>query len=434
MSGTQHPTAHIPATGPEPDPPEPDAAALDAADPLAGFRDRFVVHDDDLIYLDGNSLGRLPRATADRITRAVTQEWGRELIRGWGHWIDLGREAADLLAGPVLDAEPGDLVVSDSTSVNLYKLAVAALDAAPDRRMVLVDEDDFPTDRYILQRLTAARGLTLRPVPADPDTGVDIPGVVAAMDRHVALVVLSHVSYRSGALTDMAAVTEAAHRAGAMVLWDLCHSAGAVPVPLRESGADLAVGCTYKYLNAGPGAPALLYVRPDLRTRLRQPIAGWWGQRDQFEMGRHYRPVRSIDRFLVGTPNVLSQYGVLEGARIAAAAGIGPVRAKGMALTAYAVRLLDALPAGTGLRLASPRDPARRGAHVTLAHPRAWQLCEALADAGVLVDFRTPDRIRLGLAPLYTRFADVAEAVRRLGALLASGRYLDYPAEHARIT
>lgn len=411
-----------------------DAAGRDAADPLRGYRDRFVIDDADLIYLDGNSLGRLPKAAVDEIGRAVREEWGGELIRAWRHWIDLGRRVGDLLAGPVLDAAPGEIVLSDSTSVNLYKLAGAALAARPDRRVVVVDEDNFPTDQYLLQALAADRGLTLRTVAADLDEGLSTDAVAAALDDDVALVVLSHVAYRSGAIADLPAITRRAHEVGALVLWDLCHSAGAIPVPLRAASVDLAVGCTYKYLNGGPGAPAFLYVRSDLQPLLRQPIAGWFSQSDQFAMANEYDPVKTIDRFLVGTPPVLGQYGVLAGARIAAEAGIGPVRTKGMALTSYAVDLYDAWLAGLGFTLASPRDPARRGAHVTLHHPDAWRICQAWQDAGVLPDFRTPDRLRIGLAPLYTRFADVYEAFDRLRRIVADGTYRTYPAERSRVT
>jgi kynureninase len=409
------------------------AAGRDAADRLAGYRERFVVRDPDLVYLDGNSLGRLPKAAVGRISRAVEDGWGAELIRGWRHWMDLGREIGDLLAGPVIDAAPGEIVVSDSTTVNLYKLAVAAL-ADTDRRVVVVDEDNFPTDRYVMQVLAADRGLTLRPVRADIDGGITTDQVAAVLGPDVGLVVLSHVAYRSGGLADLEAITELAHRHGARVLWDLCHSAGSVPVPLRAAGADLAVGCTYKYLNGGPGAPAFLYVRRDLQERLRQPIAGWFGAADQFAMADGYEPADGIDRYLVGTPPVLAQYGVLEGVRIAAEAGIGPARDKGMALTDFAVELADGWLAPYGVALASPRDATRRGAHVSLHHPQAWQLCQAWQDAGVIPDYRTPDRLRIGLAPLYTRFIDVYEAFRRLRQILAAGRYTSYPAEPARVT
>ncbi len=410
------------------------AGRQDSADPLAAFRDRFVIADEDLIYLDGNSLGRLPKAAVDDIGRAVRTEWGSGLIGGWDRWMDLGRQVGDLLAGPVLDAAPGEIVLSDSTSVNLYKLAAAALAARPDRTVVVVDEDNFPTDRYVLQALAAEQGLTLRTVRADIDGGLSTAAVADALDTDVALVVLSHVAYRSGAIADLPAITRRAHQVGALVLWDLCHSAGSVPVPLRAARADLAVGCTYKYLNGGPGAPAFLYVRADLQSRLRQPIAGWFGQTDQFEMGDEYAPADGIGRFLVGTPPVLAQYGALAGARIAAEAGIDAVRTKGMALTSYAVRLFDEWLAGYGFTLASPRDATRRGAHVTLYHPQAWQICQAWKDDRVIPDFRTPDRLRIGLAPLYTRFADVHEAFVRLREIMRTGSYHGYPTARARVT
>ncbi|WP_232072465.1 aminotransferase class V-fold PLP-dependent enzyme [Phytohabitans flavus] len=304
------------------------ARELDAADMLAPFRERFVIPDEHLVYLDGNSLGRLPRSTRERLHLAI-EEWGGDLIRGWDRWITLSREVGDVLAGGVLEAEPGEVVLSDSTSVNLYKLAVAACAARPDRHVIVTDDDNFPSDRYIFQGLAEERGLDLRVVKTDIDLGISVEAVREALDEDVALVSLSHVAYRSGAVADMAAVTAAAHEVGALVLWDLSHSAGAVRVPLRSAGVDLAVGCTYKHLNAGPGAPAFLYVRADLQPELRQPIWGWFGQRDQFDMGAEYDPVASIDRFQVGTPPVLGAYAALEGARITAEAGIGAIAEKG---------------------------------------------------------------------------------------------------------
>jgi len=410
------------------------AEALDAADPLAGFRDRFVVADPHLVYLDGNSLGRLPRATADRLRTATEQEWGGELIRGWSHWIELPRRVGDLIGTRLLGARPGEVLLSDSTTVNLYKLAAAALAARPGRRAIVTDDDNFPTDRYVLQGLAAERGAELRVVPTDRDEGLDPAAVRAALDRDVALVCLSHVAYRSGALADLPGITRLAHAAGALTLWDLSHAAGSVPVELAAAGADLAVGCTYKYLNAGPGAPAYLYVRADLAEALRQPIWGWFGQRDQFAMGGTYDPAPGIDRFGVGTPPVLGCYAVAEGAGLVAEAGIDRLRGKGMALTSYLVELADAWLAPLGFRLASPRAPERRGSHVSLHHPQAWQVCQALIDRDVIPDYRTPDRLRLGPAPLYTRFTDVHEALSRLRALVAAGDHKTYPAEPARVT
>jgi kynureninase len=410
------------------------ARALDAADDLAAFRDRFVIADDDLVYLDGNSLGRLPKATRERLRRAVDEEWGTDLIRGWDRWITLGREVGDLLAGPVLDAAPGEVVLSDSTSVNLYKLAVAACDLRPDRRVIVTDDDNFPTDLYILHGLAEARGMRVRLVKTDLDAGVDTDAVRAALDDDVALVSLSHVAYRSGAIADLPAITAAAHAAGALTLWDLSHSAGSVRVPLRAAGADLAVGCTYKHLNGGPGAPAFLYVRAGLQGRLRQPIWGWFGQRGQFDMTGQYDPVESVERFLVGTPGVLGAYAALEGVRLTAEAGIDAVAAKARALGAYAVELADAWLAPCGFTLASPREAHRRGAHLTLHHPQAWQICQALKAADVIPDFRTPDRLRIGFAPLYTRFVDVHEGFTRLRSVVESGAYAGFPTQRSRVT
>jgi len=414
------------------------AEEQDAKDPLAPFRDRFVIADTHantgLIYLDGNSLGRLPTATRARLRSAIDDEWGAELIRGWDHWIDLARSAGDVLASGVLGTAAGEVILSDSTSVNLYKLAAAALDGRPGRRVLVTDDDNFPTDRYVLEGLAAARGLELRLVPTDIDDGLDPERLAGALDDSVALVCLSHLAYRSGALADMVAITAAVHRVGALMLWDLCHSAGSVPTPLRESGADLAVGCTYKYLNGGPGAPAFLFVRADLQPALRQPIWGWFGQRDQFAMGAGYDPVDSIDRFLVGTPPVLGAYCALEGARITAEAGVGELAAKGAALTQYAIELNDRWLDEFGVRVATPRDPARRGSHIVLQHPRAWPLCQAWKAAGVIPDYRAPERVRIGLAPLYTRFVDVYDAMARLRDILATGAHEAYPLTPGRVT
>jgi kynureninase len=410
------------------------ALTRDAADPLRAFRDRFVIADEDLIYLDGNSLGRLPKSTRRRLRAVIEREWGKDLIRGWDTWIDLARRAGDVLANGVLGARPGEVVLADSTSVNLYKLAAAALEARPGRTVIVTDDDNFPTDRYVLAGLAAERGYKLRVIETDIDAGVSARAVEEALDAATALVSLSHVAYRSGALADLPAITAAAHRAGALTLWDLSHSAGSVPVPLRSANADLAVGCTYKHLNGGPGAPAFLYVREDLQTQLRQPIWGWFGQRDQFAMAPDYDPVAGIDRFLVGTPGILGVVGALEGALITAEAGIDAVAAKARSLTSYAVDLAQRWLDPLGFRLASPTDPALRGAHIALEHPHAWQVCQALKAAKVIPDFRTPNRLRLGFAPLYTRFTDVYDGLSRVREIVAAGEHLRYPAEPTRVT
>ncbi|MDP9073620.1 MAG: aminotransferase class V-fold PLP-dependent enzyme, partial [Actinomycetota bacterium] len=312
------------------------AEECDAADPLAGFHDRFVIDDPDLIYLCGNSLGRLPKATAEQI-QAATEHWGRHLVQGWHQWLDLPTRVGDLLAEHILGARSGEVVVSDSTSVNLYKLGAAALAARPDRRVVVTDDDNFPTDRFIVAGLGA-----VRPLPGHPVEGPDAESLRAVLDHDVALVSLSHVGYRTSALADMAGLTAVAHEAGAIVLWDLSHSAGCVPIALTEAGVDLAVGCTYKYLNAGPGAPAFLYVRRELQAGLRQPIWGWFGQRDQFAMGPSYDPFADVRQFLVGTPPVLGIQAVRASAAMIAEAGLEAIRDKALALGTLAVDLHDA--------------------------------------------------------------------------------------------
>jgi kynureninase len=409
------------------------AAALDDADPLAGFRTRFRGVDDGL-YLDGNSLGRLPVETPAAVARVVEQEWGQGLVGSWGSWVETSRRIGDVLAAGVLGARPGEVLVGDTTSVDLYKLLVAGADARPGRDVLVCCADDFPTDRYIVAGVAAARGMTVREVDAHIDSGLDLPTLAAALDERVAVVVLSQVAYRSGALVDIAEVTRLARDAGALVLWDLSHGAGAVPADLTATGADLAVGCTYKYLNGGPGAPAFLYVRRELQEQLRQPIWGWFGQRDQFAMGAAYDPADGVDRFAVGTPPVLAMAAVEVGARLTAEAGIDRLAAKGQALTGLVIALADAHLAEHGVAVASPREAARRGSHVSLAHPQAWQLTQALIDRGVVPDFRTPDRLRLGPAPLYTRFVDVWDAMDRLRSVLAEGAHLGYPTERARVT
>jgi len=329
---------------------------------------------------------------------------------------------------------PGQVAVCDSTTVNLYKLACAALDARPGRRVIVTDDDNFPTDRYVLQGIAAQRGGELRMIGTDPDQGLAADALRAAVDERTALVSLSHVAYRSGALADMAAITAIAHQAGALALWDLCHSAGAVPVELDASGADLAVGCTYKYLNAGPGAPAFLYVRRELQQALRQPVWGWFGQRDQFDMGRAYQPAPGIGQFLTGTPQIIGTVAVQEGARLLAEAGIGRLRAKAVALTGYLIGLADAWLAPRGVTVASPRQAERRGAHVTLAHPEAWRISQALIREGVIGDYRTPDRLRLGPVPAYTRFTDVWDALDILRQIMIGQTYRNVPAARSVVT
>jgi kynureninase len=410
------------------------AEQLDLADPLARFRDRFAWAGNAPIYLDGNSLGPLPLATQARISEVVGSEWGGGLVRSWSHWVGLPREVGDLIGEHLTGAAPGQILVGDSTTVNLFKLISAALDAQPGRNVLVTDDDNFPTDRYVLEGVAAQRGCELRMIHTDPDEGLAEETLLAALGPEVALVSLSHVAYRSGALADMPRVTSLVHDAGALVLWDLCHSAGAVPVRLDASGADLAVGCTYKYLNAGPGAPAFLYVRTELQERMRQPIWGWFGQQDQFAMGPGYDPVPGIERFATGTPQIIGTVAVAEGTKLLAEAGIERLRAKGIALTSYLIHLADEWLVPYGFRLASPRADARRGNHVTLYHPDAWRISQALIAAGVIGDYRTPDRLRLGPVPITTRFTDVWDALDLLRQIAADKTYEDLPAELSRVT
>jgi kynureninase len=391
------------------------AVDLDAQDALAAFRDRFVFADDAAIYLDGNSLGRLPQATVARLAHVVEVEWGQQLIASWNAgWLDLPVVIGDQIGAAALGAAPGQVAVGDSTTVNLYKLASAALDARPGRSEIVTDVHNFPTDRYVLEQLATARGLTIRWIEADPAAGPTPAQVAAVLSEQTALVCLSHVAYRSAHVAEMEAINVVSHVAGALTLWDLSHSAGSVPVELDAARTDLAVGCSYKYLNGGPGAPAYLYVRAELQAELRQPIWGWLGRRDPFAMAPGYSPAPGIRGFLSGTPPVLSLAAVQEGVALVAEAGVAAIRAKGVALTELAIALADEHLAKYGVSVASPRRAERRGAHVALAHPAAGRLCEELAAAGVVVDFRGPDVIRLGLSPLTTRFRDVHDAIEIL--------------------
>jgi kynureninase len=410
------------------------AEELDGNDELAGFRDRFVWADRDLIYLDGNSLGPLPVRTQARIAEMVDQDWGAGLVRSWSRWIDLPRSAGDMLGEHIVGAAPGQVLVCDSVTVNLYKLVIAVLDARPGKNVIITDDDNFPTDRYVLEGIAAQRGCELRLMHTDLDEGVSEPALAEALDDHTAVVCLSHVAYRSGALVPMPVLTEMIHARGGLALWDLCHSAGAVPVDLDASGADLAVACTYKYLNAGPGSPSFIYVREDLQDQLRQPIWGWFGQRDQFAMGPRYEPAPGIDAFATGTPPIIGCIAVEEGARLLGEAGLVRLRTKSTALTTYLIELADAWLADLGFSVATPRDPDRRGAHVSLRHVDAWQISQALIREKVVGDYRTPDRVRLSPVPITTRFADVWDAMDRLRQIAADKAYTDIPVTQSRVT
>lgn len=413
------------------------ARELDATDPLAPMRERFVIDDPELIYLDGNSLGRLPRASAALAEQVVREQWGGRLIRGWNEgWFDAPERVGAKIAR-LVGAEPDELIVADSTSVNLFKLAAAALRARPGRAQIITDDLNFPSDIYILQGLIdLLGGRHALEIARSPDA-IHGPAeqIVAQLGERTALLTLSHTVFKSGYVYDMAALNAAAHAAGALTLWDLSHSVGAVPVELRASGADLAIGCCYKYLNGGPGAPAFLYVRRELQEQLRNPIAGWMGQRGLFDFTLDYQPAPGLRRFLSGTPPVVALALIEPGVDLLLEAGMPALRAKSARQTEYLVGLFDALLAPAGYTLNSPRELAWRGSHVSLGHAEGLGIDLALInDMRVLPDFRAPDNIRLGIAPLYTSFLDIHAAAVRMRQIVDEKLYERYAGRAPTVT
>ncbi|WP_051579410.1 kynureninase [Pseudonocardia acaciae] len=399
-----------------------DAERLDREDPLAGFRDRFLPIEDPgvVAYLDGNSLGRPPAATLDRLRELVTREWGTGMIRSWDRgWLELPERLGDRLGAVCLGAGPGQVIVADSTTVCLYKALRAAVALRPGRTELVTDTDNFPTDRYVVAAIARELGLTVRWIESDPRAGVTAEQLAEVVGEDTAVVTLSHVSYRSAYIADMAGINELVHAAGALAVWDLCHSVGAMPVLLDAAGTDFAVGCTYKFLNAGPGAPAFFYARAEHHDRFDQPIAGWIGARDIFAMAPRFEPADGIRRVLSGTPPVLGLVGVEQGVEMLAEAGIERVRAKSTALTRMAIELSERWLAPLGFTVASPRADEVRGGHVTVTHPKAESLARAWIDNGVIIDFRTPDGIRIGLSPLSTGFAELWRAMDRARGVAA---------------
>jgi len=394
-----------------------DAEGRDRDNPLAPFRDRFVGLDDERPYLMGNSLGPLPRATEEALARFVHEGWGGRKVEGWHEWLDLPVRLGDRLGG-LVGAGPGQVAVGDSTTVQIHKLVAAALDARPDATAVALATDEFPTDRYAVHAQAAARGLDVRIVGSERPDGPLTAGTTATAcaDGQVAVLVASLVRFRSGALADAAAVTAAAQAHGALVLWDLSHAAGALPVDLDGIGADLAVGCTYKYLNGGPGAPAFAY-RARRHAGLLQPLHGWFGQADQFALTDAYVPAGDARQLVVGTPPVAGLIAVEQGVALAEEAGMDRIRQVSQDLVDFAIAVADGL-ADRGVAVITPRDPAARGSHLALRHPRAAELTAALLARGVVVDHRAPDVIRLAAAPLHTRFVDLWLALDALGDLL----------------
>ncbi len=388
-----------------------DLTELDRADPLGPMRERFTLPDG-IIYLDGNSLGPLPCATAARIAAVVEQEWGRGLIRSWNDagWMDLSARIADDIAR-LIGAAPGTVAVCDSTSVNLFKLLGAALRLRPGRRIILTETENFPTDLYMAQGLAhfLEQGHQIRTV--EPSE------IASSIDDDIAVVMLTHVNYRSGAMHDMPAITAVAHAHGALMLWDLAHSAGAVPLDVAGCDADFAVGCGYKYLNGGPGAPAFLYVAHRLLDTVQMPLTGWLGHAAPFAFEPSYRPAAGIARATVGTPPILSLAALQIGVETALLAPMADVRDKSIRLTQLFAELV-AQECGDAFRLVTPRDPARRGSQICLFHPDGYAIMQALIARGVIGDFRAPGILRFGFAPLYLRHVDVWDAVAILRAVM----------------
>lgn len=421
---------------------DPDfARELDAQDELAPFRAEFVIEDPDLIYLDGNSLGRLPKRTIEFMRRAIEIEWGERLIRVWNDgWVHtptvLGAKIAQLVG-----AQPDEILVTEATSINLFKLAVAALQARPERTKIVSDVFNFPSDLYILQGIIDLldRRHRLELIPSADTITIDPAAVDAAIDHNTALITLTHVAFKSAFMYDMARVTAQAHRAGALTLWDLSHSVGAVPVDLNGSKADLAVGCTYKYLNGGPGAPAFLYVRRDLQSQLSQPMWGWFAAKNPFAFDLDYSPADDISRYKVGTPPMLSMKAVEPALDILLEAGMARLRAKSMRQTAYMIFLAEQWLEPLGFIIGTPRRAKIRGSHVSVRHAESYRINRALIEAEppavkVIPDFRAPDNIRLGIAPLYTTFTDIYRAMARLRQIVEQRIYEQYSAERLAVT
>ncbi|QOT75555.1 kynureninase [Cupriavidus basilensis] len=396
--------------------------ALDQEDPLRHLRDQFALPQG-VIYLDGNSLGARPRSAAARAAQVVSEEWGTGLIRSWNTagWFELPQRLGNMLA-PLVGAGEDEVVVTDTTSSNLFKVLAAALRVQqtrdPKRKVIVSEASNFPTDLYIAQGLAdlLQQGYSLRLVNAPEE-------IDAAVDADTAVLMLTHVNYKTGEMLDMASVTEMAHARGALTVWDLAHSAGAVPVALKASGADYAVGCTYKYLNGGPGSPAFLWVAPSLRDAFWQPLSGWWGHAAPFAMEPGYRPREGVARFLCGTQPIASLAMVECGLEIYAQTDMAALRAKSLMLTDLFIALVETRCAAHPLELVTPRAHARRGSHVSFAHPDGFALVQALIERGVIGDYREPRIARFGFTPLYTSFTEVWDAVEILRDVLDSGTY-----------
>ena len=414
------------------------AQQLDAQDPLASSREQFVITDPNLVYFDGNSLGRMPKASASRAKQIVDEEWGNDLIRGWNKgWWDAPARVGDKI-GQLIGAAPGQVLVSDTTSINLFKLATSALTLQPHKTRIITDTFNFPSDLYVLQGIQQTLGNhheIIRIGTTGNDITPDLAALEAAINANTSLVTLSHVTFKSGYIYDMQRITELAHAKGALVLWDLSHSVGALPIQLDQCNADLAIGCTYKYLNGGPGAPAFLYVNKNIQQKLSSPIWGWWGQNKPFDFGLDYEPAPGAQRFLVGTQPMISLLTMEASLDSILNAGLDAIRAKSILMTDYASFLTDAWLAPFGFSLGSPTDSAIRGSHISIRHAEGYRINRALIEEmNVIPDFREPDNLRLGFAPLYTSFAEIHEGFHRIQRVMAEKRYENYTKQKLTVT
>ena len=406
-----------------------DARSLDAADPLQSFRDRFVITDPDMCYLDGNSLGRLPKATVDAVQRMTVEEWGGELVTGWAHWIDMAQRVGDRVGAAVLGAGPGQVLATDTTSVNLYRLAIAAIKDRPGRSTIVIDEANFPTDRYIFQGIADDLGLRLVVIPnEDPEVAECervTPEILASyLNDDVALVCLQVINYRSGARQDVPALTELARSHGAYLLWDASHAVGALDLQFDSWGVDLAIGCTYKYCNCGPGSPAWFFIRSSLQSRLRTPIDGWFAQRDQFAMGPQFERAPGMRGFQIASPSIVGLTAIETSMAMIQQAGMPAIEAKAGAGTDFMIELFDQWLAPLGFGLDTPRNAQHRGGHLSLTHPEADRIAVALRQfANVIPDFRKPSTIRVAVAPLYTSYEEIYTGFERMRDLVAANRH-----------
>jgi kynureninase len=416
------------------------ALELDQNDPLAGYRSKFVITDPNLCYLDGNSLGRLPHATVKAVSDFLSQEWGNEVVTGWSHWIDEAQVAGDLLGRAVLGAGPGQVLVCDTTSVNFYQLCVAAIKARPGRKTIITDAANFPTDRYILKGIAEQFGLNLIIIDNEDPAIAENERITAEllekyMTEDVAMVTFEVIQYRSGARTDIQSVTDLARSYGALVVWDASHAAGAIEMNFDACGVDLAVGCTYKYGNSGPGSPAWLYVNKKIQRELQVPILGWFGNEDQFGMGPDFVKAEGIRGFQIASPSIIGIRGVQVAFAMIEEAGIDVIASKAAIGTQMMIDLYDEWLAPLGYTLLTSRNPKERGGHISLGHPDAARICVALRKfANVIPDYRTPNAIRLAIAPLPTSYVEVWDGFQRIRDLTQSRQYEKVEGSDSRVT